>query len=89
MSSRPESWLTLFQNYDIMATMEGNAMTEEEVRMLLRNRCKKAGSQRAYAKQIGVSESDISLILSGKRLTSKRLLEAFGLEKITTYRLKD
>lgn len=56
-------------------------MTESDVRALLQTRVEAAGSQRALAKAIGVSEVFIHQVLYGKRPPSEMILDFLHLER--------
>jgi transcriptional regulator with XRE-family HTH domain len=57
------------------------AITEEEVRQRLREAIERAGSQQAYAAQIGVSNSYLSDVVNGRRLPGESILRPLGLTK--------
>jgi len=52
------------------------------VLLVLKKQCKKAGSQKNYAKKIGVSEQYLSEIIRGTRPLSDNFLERIGFEKV-------
>lgn len=54
---------------------------------ILRRRCD-ASSARAVAKELGVHESYISMLLNSKRKPSKRIAMLLGYERVTIYRTK-
>lgn len=58
--------------------------SEEEIRALIRERCEVQG-QRAVADELGLSQSVVSLILSGDRGISPAVAEKFGFEKRTIF----
>lgn len=65
------------------------AMTEDEVRQMLRAACDKAGSQMAWANKHRITPAYVSDALAGKRHFGPRILAALGIEvagSITTYR---
>lgn len=47
------------------------------------------GSQKAYAKLVGLSESYLSDVLNRRRDISPRILKHLGLERVTYYRRID
>ena len=66
-------------------------MTEEQVYRHLLEAIKRAGGQRPFAQQIGVTPSYINDIVNKRRLLSDRILATIGIERIVTfeYRQKD
>jgi hypothetical protein len=60
-------------------------MNLDELRMLLRRRCDKAGSVRAWALKHGVSPVYVGNVLAGKRGPGKALLDALGLVRVISY----
>jgi transcriptional regulator with XRE-family HTH domain len=61
-------------------------VTADEVRDLLRQEVQKAGSQRALAEQLGVSQPFLNDVLKGNREPSAKLLEPLGLVRVVEYR---
>lgn len=59
-------------------------MTEEEVRQMLRERCE-ASSQRAVAREFGVSEVFIHKVVKKGEPFGVKILEAMGLTRTVTY----
>jgi len=51
---------------------------EIEVRRALHRACVNAGSQRAFAQQVGVSDAYISDVLCGYREPSRRICKVLG-----------
>lgn len=49
----------------------------------LRAKCREAGSQTAWAAANGFSKEFLSLVLHRKRRCSPRMLDIFGLERVT------
>ena len=47
------------------------------------------GSQKAYAKRVGLSESYLSDVLNRRRDISPRILKHLGLERVVYYRRVD
>ncbi len=56
--------------------------TEAEFITLLRGAVAEHGSQKAFAKHIGVSEPYLTDVLLGRRHPSPRILEPLGLRKV-------
>lgn len=48
-----------------------------------------AGSQKAFAKQAGISEQYLSDVLNGRRDIGDKILKWFGLERVVFYRRVD
>lgn len=65
------------------------AITEDEVRERLRAAVRAAGTQSAYAEQIGASEQYVSDVLRGARRPGQRILRALRLRKRTVYGAED
>ena len=62
------------------------AMNANDVRRLLARKCCFAGGVTAYAQQIGASRELVRLVLVGRREPAKLVLDALGLERVTSYR---
>ncbi len=60
--------------------------TIEQVRAKIRASVKTAGSQKALAARLGVSQAYLSDVLLGKRTPGKALLIALGLSSTLRYR---
>jgi hypothetical protein len=56
-------------------------MTEEQVKQLLRDECRKAGSQAAWAKAHGISLAYVNEVLRIDKPPGPLLLAALGIEK--------
>ncbi len=56
-------------------------LTEGDMRNILRHRCEAVGGQAEFARQAGVSEGLVSLVMLGKRSVGKKLAEAMGYQK--------
>ena len=54
-------------------------LTADEVRALLRAECEKAGGQRAWAREHGVSGAYVSQVLTGVKLPSDAVTIPLGL----------
>ena len=63
-------------------------LTEQDVMDRLRAAVAAAGSQKAYAEQIGVSQSYLSDVLVGNRSPGEKILAALNLEAVIMYREK-
>lgn len=61
-------------------------MVTDEVVTLLRKKCAASGSAKRWAEENKVSESYVSDVLRGRREPAASILDALGLERITTYR---
>lgn len=64
-------------------------MTEEQVYQLLLGEIKRAGGQRAFAQQIGVTPSYINDVVNRRRLMSDRILAEIGIERVVTYTYRE
>ncbi len=60
-------------------------MTGDEVRAELKRKCETYPSQKAFAKEIGVSGQYVADILCSKRNPGPVILKALGLVKVVTY----
>lgn len=65
----------------------GRVIDEAEVMVLFEAAVQKAGSARAFAKQMGVSGAYISAILRGKKAFTARILATIGVEVTPVYRI--
>lgn len=63
-------------------------LTEQDVMDRLRTAVQAAGSQKAYAEKIGVSQSYLSDVLIGNRSPGEKILIVLGLEAVVMYREK-
>lgn len=61
-------------------------MTETQFISILRRRIARAGGQTAVARAIGVSNTNVSHVLAGRRAPGPRLLAWMGYECVTVYR---
>jgi hypothetical protein len=64
-------------------------LTLNDVIAMLKKRCEEAGSQRAFALDSKISPQYITDVLRRKREPGQMVLDALGLEKVTTYREKE
>lgn len=62
---------------------------EDKVLNMVRIGVEVEGSQKAYAKRVGLSESYLSDVLNKRRDISPRILKHLGLERVVYYRRKD
>ena len=60
----------------------------ENVRQVIRDEVRKAGSQLSWAKRIGTRASAVNKVLRGKRLAPRAVLNAVQLRKVSAYRYK-
>jgi DNA-binding transcriptional regulator YdaS (Cro superfamily) len=60
-------------------------ITTADVYGRIRNTVRAAGSQRAFAKQLGVSEAFISAVISGVRPPTEPILRAVKLKRVVKY----
>lgn len=56
-----------------------------DVYTILRNKCKEAGGQSAFAKQHGVSVAYVSDVINGRKDPGPALLRAIGVKRVVTY----
>jgi hypothetical protein len=61
-------------------------MTAEEVRTMLRDACRKAGTSAAWAAKHGISQAYVSDAMNGRRDPGPAILKALGLTSETQYR---
>lgn len=55
----------------------------------IRRRIAIAGSQRKFAREIGISDAYLCDLLKGNRSPSDRILHAIGMEKVIEYRRRE
>ena len=60
-------------------------MDQLDVCRMLRERCKAAGGQRAWAQAVGISEQYVSDVLNARREPGESILRALGLAKVVRY----
>lgn len=58
-------------------------VTREDVVSLLREAVAQAGGQRIWAESVGVSPSDVSSVLSGRRAAGRSIMAALGVTRET------
>lgn len=61
-------------------------MTSEELRAILSLAVEQAGSQVKWAELHGVTQGFVSQVLRGESQPSQKILNALGLESVTSYR---
>lgn len=61
-------------------------LSSDDVRSMLKRACIVAGTQRALAPTIGVSEQFLSDVVRGKREPSGEILRYLQLERVVSYR---
>jgi DNA-binding transcriptional regulator YdaS (Cro superfamily) len=61
-------------------------VTRDDVVALLREAVAQAGGQRLWAESVGVSPSDVSSVLSGRRAAGRAILAALGITRETVRR---
>lgn len=64
----------------------GRKEGDAKVREALRLACFRAGTQKAYAAQNGISEVVLSDMIRGRREVSARIADLVGFERVTVYR---
>lgn len=62
-------------------------LDENDVRSILADRVATAGSQAAYARQIGVSDEYVRRMLNGTRAPGPKVLGALGLREVVRYEM--
>ena len=63
-------------------------MTKAEVIELLQKQIARAGSQNAYAREIGVSQPYLNDVMNGRREPGPAILRALGLEGVLMFEKK-
>lgn len=66
-----------------MSALPETALDLDEVMSALRDAVAAAGSQRAAADRMGVSQAYLADVLHGRRAIGGRVLDALGLERVT------
>jgi DNA-binding transcriptional regulator YdaS (Cro superfamily) len=61
-------------------------LTVDDVRQKLREVCREAGSENAWAKANGVSQAYVNDTIRGRREPGASILRALGLERVIQYR---
>jgi DNA-binding transcriptional regulator YdaS (Cro superfamily) len=62
-------------------------MTADDVRSLLAAECKKAGSQRNWAKRYDLSDAYVSDVLLGRREPADAICSALGINRVVKYQV--
>ncbi len=62
-----------------------NIVTDKELRDRLRQLCKEAGSQKAFAKKRRISPSVLSDVINGRRDFPKSILKALKARRVVNY----
>lgn len=62
---------------------------ETQVLKLLRSAVNDAGSQRAFARQHGLTDEFLSMVLSQRKPVSERIAATLGLTRITEFEFKE
>ena len=70
--------------------LPGRRLSREDVRRLLAKAVKEAGDQYLWARNVGVDQSYISKVLTGRRQPGPRICAALGIERVitVTYRIR-
>lgn len=64
-------------------------INETRMRNMLETAIKVSGSQKAFAKEAGISEQYLSDVLNGRRDVGGKILKWFGLERVIYFRRID
>lgn len=62
------------------------SLSEREVIERLREACRVAGNQAAFAKLHGLTPAYVGDVIHGRRQLADKILRAIGIEKVVTYR---
>lgn len=62
-------------------------MTSDDVRRMIAKQAEDVGSVSLWAKRHGVSQAYVAHVLNGRQEPGQKLLEALGIERVTTYRM--
>jgi hypothetical protein len=65
--------------------LPAQAMDEIDVKRMLREAVRAAGSQKAWAERHGIAQSYVSDVLRGERELGKQFLVALGVRRVTRY----
>lgn len=65
--------------------MTETLLTAAQVRERLREACKEAGSQSAWARKVGISKQFLSTVLLGHVDPTELMAEALGLTRVARY----
>lgn len=69
--------------------LQDKLFTESEIRTIIRKRILSEGGPRHVGKILGISPSYVSRASLGLKPIGPKLLELFGYEKISAYRLRE
>ena len=61
------------------------ALDQKDVIRLLRSEVSRAGSQKEWAKENGVTPSSVSMVLSGVRPPNKKMISALKLRRVVVF----
>jgi DNA-binding transcriptional regulator YdaS (Cro superfamily) len=64
-------------------------INEQRLREMINIAIQIAGSQKAFAKQVGISQQYLTDTLRGRRAIGTKLLKWFDLERVVSYRRID
>lgn len=64
-------------------------ITDEELKKILKNACKKAGSQRKWAMDNKISPSHVNDTLRGNRKIGTKIGAALGYKKVKSWTIKE
>jgi hypothetical protein len=64
-------------------------INETRMRAMLETAINVSGSQKAFAKEAGISEQYLSDVLNGRRDVGEKILKWFGLERVIYFRRID
>jgi hypothetical protein len=71
------------------AQTDMRALDQKDVVRLLRSEVNRAGSQKEWAKENGVTPSSISMVLSGVRPPTKKIISALKLRRVVVFERVD
>jgi hypothetical protein len=71
------------------AQTDMRALDQKDVVRLLRSEVNRAGSQKEWAKENGVTPSSISMVLSGVRPPNKKIISALKLRRVVVFERVD
>lgn len=61
-------------------------LNHDQLIALLKSRIRTAGTQKTFAKQIGISPQYLSDVLAGRRMPNRQILKALGYECVPCYK---
>ena len=71
------------------AQTDMRALDQKDVVRLLRSEVNRAGSQKEWAKENGITPSSISMVLSGVRPPNKKIISALKLRRVVVFERVD